>query len=372
MTTACRVLVLNERDLRHPLAGGAELHVSEIFRRLHGHGYDVTLASSSFAGSPPEEVVDGLAVRRFGRLPFYYPRVALACAQGTRRGDFDVVVECLNKVPFFSPLYSSAPVLALCHHLFGEVAFRQVAWPIAAAVWASERLIPPLYRGLSFITISESSRDDLVARGIPAADVRVSHCGVERTEIEVDVDRVRPRRVAYMGRLAAYKRVDVLLRAMARLSDRFPTAEVVVVGRGAARPSLEKLANELGIADRVCFTGFLPDDERDALLADSRVCVCASEKEGWGLTVIEANRVGTPVVASDVPGLRDSVRDGTTGLLAPYGDVEAFASAIGRLLDDDALALQMSREALRWSENFDWDRAASEMGEAIQRVRQTP
>lgn len=370
MPSPCRVLVLNERDLRHPQAGGAELHVSEIFRRLQGHGYEVTLASSSFPGAPEEEEVEGLPVRRHGRLPVYYPRVAWACARGTRRGEFDVVVECLNKVPFFSPIYSRAPVLALCHHLFGETAFREVAWPIAATVWAAERLIPPLYRGRPFITISESSRDDLVARGIPASDVCVSHCGVESTGVPVDVDRVRPQRVAYMGRLATYKRVDVLLHAMARLADRFPRAEIVVVGRGAARPALEKLASELGIADRTCFTGFVSDEERDALLADSRVCVCASEKEGWGLTVIESNRVGTPVVASDVPGLRDSVRDGETGLLAPYGDVDAFAAAIGRLLEDDALAHRMSSAALAWSRHFDWDRAAREMGEAIERARQ--
>jgi glycosyltransferase involved in cell wall biosynthesis len=368
MSPTCRVLVLNERDLRHPSAGGAELHVSEVFRRLHGHGYEITLATSSFAGSPSRECVDGLEVRRLGRLPFYYPRVAWACARETRRGDFDVVVECLNKVPFFSPIYSRAPVLALCHHLFGEVAFRQVPWPIAAIVWTAERLIPPIYRGRPFITISDSSRDDLVERGIPEADIRVSHCGVEPTEAVVNVDRVRPLRVAYMGRLAPYKRVDVLLRAMANLTDRFPTAEVLVIGQGSARPALEKLVDDLDLGDRTRFTGFVSNSERDSLLADCRVCVCASEKEGWGLTVIEANRVGTPVVASDVPGLRDSVRDEHTGLLVPYGDVNAFADAIGRLLEDDVLSLRMSREALRWSNQFDWDRAAMDMSEAIDRV----
>jgi len=371
MGTPCRVLVLNERDPRHPLAGGAELHVAEIFRRLSDRGYEVTLASSSFRGAPKEERVDGLEVRRLGRLPLYYPRAAWVCARETRRRNFDVVVECLNKVPFFSPVYSRAPVLTLCHHLFGEVAFRQAAWPIAATVWASERLIPPVYRSRPFITISESSRDDLVARGIPEADIQVSHCGVEPTEVVVDVDQVRPHRVVYVGRLEPYKRVDILLRAMARLAGRFPTAELLVIGKGSERPALEKLAGELGLTDRTHFTGYVSNSERDSLLADSRVCVCASEKEGWGLTVIEANQLGTPVVASDVPGLRDSVRNGQTGLLAPYGDVDAFAEAIGRLLEDDAYSLQMSREAQRWSQHFNWDVAASEMGEAIDRVGRT-
>jgi glycosyltransferase involved in cell wall biosynthesis len=153
------------------------------------------------------------------------------------------------------------------------------------------------------------------------------------------------------------------------LTDRFPTAELLVIGRGSARPGLEKLADELGLGDRTRFTGFVSNEERDSLLTKCRLCVCASEKEGWGLTVIEANQLGTPVVASDVPGLRDSVRDGQTGLLVPYGDVEAFAEGIGRLLEEDALSLEMSRAALRWSHHFDWDVAASEMAAAIDRAR---
>ncbi|HIG72233.1 MAG TPA: glycosyltransferase family 1 protein [Myxococcales bacterium] len=369
MGKSCRVLVLNERDPKHPKMGGAEFHVAEVFRRLSERGYDITLAVSGFSGGASEEVVQGLRVHRLGSLLFYYPRVVWYCLTRTRRDEFDVVVECLNKVPFFSPVYSRVPVLALCHHLFGEVAFRQVAWPIAAVVWLLERFIPLFYRRLPFITISESSRDDLVARGISEASIKVSHCGVDPTDVVVDVDPVRPTRVAYVGRIEPYKRVDLVLRAMAKLSERLPDAEILIIGRGSATQDLEKLAQELGLAKRTRFTGFVSDHERDVLLAGSRVCVCASEKEGWGLTVIEANRLGTPVVASDAPGLRDSVRDGKTGFLAPYGDVDAFASKIGRLLEDDALALRMSREALEWSRQFDWERAATEMGEAIDRAR---
>jgi glycosyltransferase involved in cell wall biosynthesis len=251
------------------------------------------------------------------------------------------------------------------------VAFQQVPWPIAATVWAAELGIPLLYKKPPFVAISESSAADLVRRGIPKSRVRVSHCGIDQPRNVPDTKTPRPLRVAYLGRLEAYKHVDVMLRAVAKLSDRFPDVEVLVIGRGSEHGRLEALARELGLSDRTRFTGFVSDEERDGLLAETRVCVCPSEKEGWGLTVIEANRVGTPVVASDAPGLRDSVRDGQTGLLAPYGDVDAFADAIGRLLEDDTLALRMSREALRWSDHFDWDRAASEMGEAIDRARRS-
>jgi glycosyltransferase involved in cell wall biosynthesis len=369
MGSPCRVLILNERDPRNPKAGGAELHVSEIFGRLAARGYAVTLAASRFPGAGPREQMNGLDVRRLGRLVVYYPRVAWACRTATGRGDFDVVVECLNKVPFYSPLYSRVPVLALCHHLFGEVAFQQVAWPIATTVWAAERLIPVVYRNRPFVTISESSRDDLIGRGIPPERIRLSHCGISPRSVEIDVNHVRPRRVAYLGRLVPYKRVDVLLRAMAKLRDRFPSAEILVIGRGSARRELEELAARLGLAERTRFTGFVSDWERDTLLASCRASVCASPKEGWGITVIESNSAGTPVVAANAPGLRDSVRHGETGFLVESGDVDAFAERLGQLLGDDELAVRMSRQALEWSRHFDWDRAASEMALAIDDAR---
>jgi glycosyltransferase involved in cell wall biosynthesis len=371
-TSACRVLILNERDPRHPKAGGAETHVSEIFGRLARQGYEVTQLSAGFAGGAESERVDDVQIRRLGGLARYYPRALATTARETRAGRFDVVVECLNKVPYYSPLYARAPVLALCHHLFGEVAFQQVAWPVAAVVWTSERLIPSVYARRPFVAISESSKNDLVRRGIRAEQIVVSHPGIRRPGVPIAVERVRGAHVVYVGRLEAYKKVDVLLKAMARLTPRFPDARITVMGRGPARPGLEKLAAELGLADRTFFTGFVSDDERDALLAGARVCVCPSEKEGWGLTVIESNATGTPVVATDADGLRDSVRHGETGFLVADEDVAGFAERIGQLLEDDDLALRMSRAALAWSRRFDWDRAAADMADAIARARATP
>ncbi|MFP6624318.1 MAG: glycosyltransferase family 4 protein [Myxococcota bacterium] len=369
MSDPLRVLVLNERDPLHPNSGGAELHVHQVFRRLAAQGYRVTQLVSQGRGTAEHEVLDGIEIRRLGRLRSYYPRVAWTCARETRAGRYDVVVECLNKVPFYSPLYSSVPVLAICHHLFGEVAFHQVAWPIASAVWGAEQLIPALYRKCQVVSISESSRDDLLARGLPPQRVRVSHCGIDHPDLDVDTDSPRPLRVAYLGRLEPYKNIDVMLRAMARLGDRFPNAEILVIGRGSARDELAALAKELGIADRTRFTGFITDEERNQLLLSARVCVCPSEKEGWGLTVIESNATGTPVVATDAPGLRDSVRHGETGFLAETRSVEAFADRIGELLSDDDLATRLSREAFAWSKRFDWDTAAAEMAEALDETR---
>jgi len=365
-----RVLILNERDPHHPKAGGAETHVYEIFGRLAERGFAVTHLAVGFAGGRRHETVSGIEVLRLGPLPVYYPRAVQRTFRETRGPRFDVVVECLNKVPYYAPLYAAKPVLALCHHLFGEVAFQQVPAPVAATVWASERLIPRLYRRCEFLAISESTRRDLRDRGIADERIRVSHPGIDRPAEAPVVDTPRAHRVVYVGRLEVYKKIDVMLRAMKRLEAEWPEVEIVIIGRGPARERLEGLARELGLADRTRFTGFVTIEERDRLLASSRVCVCPSEKEGWGLTVIEANATGTPVVATDADGLRDSVRDGETGFLVADEDVAGFARRIGELLRDDRLAVAMSRSALSWSQRFDWETAADDMAEAITRARE--
>jgi glycosyltransferase involved in cell wall biosynthesis len=175
--------------------------------------------------------------------------------------------------------------------------------------------------------------------------------------------------VAYVGRLERYKKVDVVLRAAARLVERFPELQIDIIGRGSDRARLERVAAEVGLADRTHFAGFVSDDERDRLLAAARVCVCPSAKEGWGLSVIESNALGTPNVATDAPGLRDSVRDGETGFLVPEGDVEAFAARMGSLLGDDTLAERMSAAAIAWSRDFDWDRTAARMEASLEAVQ---
>lgn len=360
-----RILVLNERDPLHPRAGGAEIHVAEIFSRLAARGATLTLAACSFAGAPQRAEVRGMRVRRLGRLPFYYARAARVCARDTRAGHYDVVVECLNKMPFLAPLYSAAPVLGLCHHLFGGAAFLQVAWPVAAAVWSVERLVPHVYRADRLVVISESTRDDLIERGVAPERIEVHHPGIRHPALDPPPITERPQRVAYLGRLERYKKVDVMLRAAARLLPRFPELSLEIVGRGADRPRLERLAAELGLGDRVHFHGFLCDEERDRLLASARACVCPSTKEGWGLTVIESNALGTPNVATDAPGLRDSVREGETGFLVADGDVPTFADRIATLLGNDAVAARMSSAAVEWSRRFDWDRAADQMEAAL-------
>lgn len=369
MSNRFELLVLNERDPAHPRAGGAEVHVQRLFSRLSARGHRVRWLATGFPGADREARIEGIQIERLGPLPAYYARVPWI----TRRFGLQhpaVVVECLNKVPYYAPLYARVPTLALCHHLFGSVAFDQAPWPIAAAVVASEQGLARAYRKTPFVAISQSTADDLVQRGIDSSRIRIVLPGLDRPDIAADPLTPRPCRLCYVGRLEPYKRVDLMLRGAARLTDRYPDLEIVVIGKGSARNALEALTRRLDLAERVRFTGFVEDAERDALIAGSRACAFPSEKEGFGLTVIEANALATPVVASDAPGLRDSVRDGETGWLvdAPgsgQAAVELWAEALDRALEEDDDALAIRARCLEWSRRFDWDRAADEIESAI-------
>lgn len=367
-----RILILNERDPLHPQAGGVEVHVAEISRRLTEMGYEITQLATGFAGAAPRERVAGMDVRRLGPLAGYYPRAAWTCMRETRQDRYDLVVEHLCKVPFCAAAYSGVPVLAVSHHLFGRSAFLQVAWPIASAVIAVEALIPAIYRKLPFLAVSESSRDDLVARGIALEHIELLYNGISFPASEPRPWAGRGLRAAYFGRLEPYKRIDVFLRAMAQLVDRFPELEVLVIGDGSDRARLERLAAQLEIGARTRFAGFVTDLERDELLESARVCVCPSVKEGWGISVVEASARGTPTVATHAPGLVDAVRHEETGLLVRDQPRDQFvpriAEAVARLLSDESLAGRLSREGIEWSARFTWDDSAAVMARAVDRA----
>jgi glycosyltransferase involved in cell wall biosynthesis len=365
------VLILNERDMEHPRAGGAEIHLFEIFGRLAAAGDRVTMLCAGFPGCAPEATIAGVRVRRLGRQFSYYARVVPAYRRYVARERPDVVVEAHNKLPFFTPLFVRAPRLVIVHHLFGTTAFRQVSPPIATAVVLAEAAIPLVYRRTPFVAISDSSRDDLVRRGLPAAAIRVVVPGVDHDRYRPAPEARDPRPlVVFVGRIEPYKRLDLVLHALARVRRAGVDARLVVVGTGEALPRLRALATELGLDGAVELAGFVSEEEKVRWLQRAHVVVQPSEKEGWGLTVIEANACGTPVIATAVPGLRDSVREGETGLLVPAGSAEALAAALTRLLGDAELRARLEAGALAWAGRFRWDAAAEEVGAALDAARE--
>ena len=353
-----RILVVNWQDRENPQAGGAEIHLHEIFGRLAARGHEVTLFCGGWPGSPPRTTLDGLSVHRVGTR-HTFPLHARRYYARHLAGRFDLLVEDINKIPLYTPLWRAPRTVALVPHLFGATAFQELAVPVAAAVWLAERPLGAVYRGVPFQAISESTRDDLVARGIPRASIQVIYPGIDASAYTPDPASRSPVPLfAYLGRLKRYKGVHYVIQAFAGL--RHPTAVLEIAGAGDYRPALERLASSLDLQERVRFLGRIPEAEKLALLRRAWGLVLASPKEGWGITNLEAAACATPVVASDSPGIRESVRDGETGFLVPHADVAAMADAMRSLASSLDLVRRLGERARRFAEGFTWDRAADE------------
>lgn len=362
------ILVINWQDITHPLGGGAEVHLHQIFSRIAHKGHRVTLLCSAFPGAPSEEMLDGIRViRRGGRYLFNF-RAAFVYLTRLRRKDFDVVVDDLNKIPFFTPLYVRRPLFGIAHHLFDKSIFLETNPALAAYVYLMERLALAVYRRFQtpFMIVSPSTQEEFLRKGFTRDRLPVVYNCVDHSVYKpTGVPKSSVPFVGCFGRLKKYKSVDHFLLAFKQVLEQVPEARGIVVGDGDDRPRLERLSEELGLKGRMEFTGFVPEDRKVELLQQMWVKVAPSSKEGWGLTVIEANACGTPVIASNVPGLRDSIRDGETGLLYPYGDVAALREKILMVLQDAPLRERLSAASLQWAGKFDWDTAAETVLELL-------
>ena len=355
-----RILVANWQDRLNPRSGGAEIHLHEVFGRLAGRGHEVTLLVSGFAGAPPRATIDGMNVHRTGGRYSYNVYAPGYYRKHLRNPGFDVFVEDLNKVPLFAPYWVKEPIALLVHHLFGTTAFQEASVPLATATWLLEQPIPAVYRKLPTMAVSQSTAEDLGRRGFDGTRIEVIPNGVDLDFYTPDaaVQRFAEPTLLYLGRLKKYKRVDLIIDAFARVRRTFAAARLIIAGKGDARPALEQQIRRLGLENAVQLTGFVSDLEKRDLFRRSWVHLLTSSKEGWGITNIEAAACATPTIASNSPGLRDSVEDGRTGFLVPHGDVAALAARIEQLLGNPILRRQLGEQAQAFAQRFTWDRAA--------------
>ena len=360
-----RILVLNWLDRENPQAGGAELHLHESFGRLVRAGHHVDLVCSGWRGAPTRMVLDGMRVFRCGDRHTHALVAARQAKKLMKAASYDVVVEDLNKIPLFAPMWSDVPVLALFHHLFGTTAFQEAAWPIAATTWLLERPIPRVYGNVPCVAVSESTRDDLRERGLEAP-IDVIPNGLDHAQFFPDPTVAKAERatVLSLGRLKRYKHIELVLEAVAALKARGVDVRLLVAGSGGAQGFLESRARSLGLGNAVQFLGFVSEEEKLHLLRTAWVHVFTSPKEGWGLTNLEAAACGTPTVASDSPGLRESVRHAETGLLVPHGDVDALAAGLQNIVEHEEVRAAYGQAAIEFAGQFTWDRTAS----ALERV----
>jgi glycosyltransferase involved in cell wall biosynthesis len=344
--------------------GGAEVFTREVTRRWVKAGHEVTLFTSEFPGCKREEVLDGVRVVRSGGRFGIYWRAKEYYRKRFSKEHYDVVVDEINTRPFFAPkfLKNGEKVVALIHQLAREYWFYEMPFPLSYfGYYFLENRWLRQYVDVPTVTVSESTKRDLLDLGFNHVFVVSEGLGFKPLS-EVPVKDGRPV-VVFVGRLRRAKRPDHAVRAFKMVREKVPSAELWVLGDGGFRRDLEQMAG-----DGVRFFGGVGDVERRGLVGRSWVLVNPGVREGWGLNVVEANGFGVPCVAYDVAGLRDSVKDGETGLLAEAGNVEDLAEKIVTVLDDDALRKELSQNALDHSKRFSWDVTAKAFMKILLRV----
>jgi glycosyltransferase involved in cell wall biosynthesis len=365
------ILVINWQDITHPLGGGAEVHFHEIFKRVVAAGHCVTLLSCHYKGAAKEEVIDGIKIIRRGKRDFFNYSVPRAYRELTSQEKYDIVIDDVNKIPFFTPLFVKEPLLAIAHHFFGKSIFLEVSFHYAAYVYLSERLIRFIYRNTPFAVVSDSTRKELSSwRMKNKIDLLPNAVDMSRYQVLPEAKSKTPV-VGYLGRIKKYKSVDHIIRAMPQILQRVSDAVLKIVGDGDALPALKELSRELGLSQNVQFTGHVTHEEKVNLINESWLVVNPSSKEGWGLTVIESNACRVPVVAADSPGLRDSVVDGETGTLYDYGNLNQLAEAVIDLIQNKNKRSTYETNALTWAQRWDWDDSAQKAISIIENIIQS-
>ncbi|HEY1828785.1 MAG TPA: glycosyltransferase family 4 protein [Acidimicrobiales bacterium] len=358
-----RVHFVAWRDLDDPEAGGSELHAHMVASQWAAAGLDVTFRTSAVPGGRRAINRDGYRVlRQAGRYRVFPAAAWEGLRMGYRPGD--ALVEIWNGMPFFSPLWYRGPRLVFLHHVHADM-WDMVLPPTLARMGnaVERRLAPPLYRRSRIVTLSESSRLEIIELlGLDRDRVTVAPPGIDPRFSPGGTRSSTPLVVA-VGRLVPVKRFDLLVRALAEAKANRPDLRAVIIGEGYERPALESLRAELGAEEWIELPGRVSDDDLIDWYRRAWVVASSSQREGWGMTLTEASACGTPAVATAIAGHLDAVVQGQSGLLVDRP--EDLGQALARVLSDDVLRNRLSKGALSRARWFTWPATARRALEAL-------
>lgn len=356
------ILILSWRGPGHPNAGGAEISTHEHAKGWIREGHNVMLFTAFYEGARREEIIDGVSVVRCGRQFLGVQWEAFKWYLFGKHTRFDLVIDQFHGIPFFTPLFVRAKKLAFIHEVTKEVwKLNQFPVPVNFIVSGlgpiAEPLIFQLYRKIPFMTVSQSTKEDLTRWGIPSGNITIIHNGVNVSYPEKLSQKERKKTLIYLGALAKDKGTEEAINIFSLLSKGW---QFWIVGKSDTRylKELQLLAKNLQLDDRIKFWGYVDERKKYELLGRAHLLINPSVREGWGLVVIEAARMGTPTAAFNVAGLRDSVQDGKTGILCD--SVSEMAFEIDNLLKNREKYNKICKEAKIWSKNFSWDKASKE------------
>jgi glycosyltransferase involved in cell wall biosynthesis len=348
-----RFLMLNWRDPRNPIAGGAERVSVAYLRALVQKGHQVYWFANSFPGGPSEEVFDGINFVRGGGKG---SSVLKAIQWYRRQKPFDLVIDQHHGIPWFAPWWSRANCIAYIHEVLGPIWNAFYSWPLNVLGQWQELWTHKLYRNVPFWVPSETTRQRLLTRGVRQVTVFPNGCDtVPLPNLEPKPLQL-PLRLISVSRLASNKRVDHAIRVIRCLLDRGIAAQLNIVGTGEVADALRQTTRQMKLESQVTFSGLLSEKDKNEALRRAHFLIHTSIREGWGLNVLEANAMGTPAIVYPVDGLTDSTVDGQTGIIAPTETPEAMADRLQTLVGTPDRYEMFRQNAWNRSKEFQWDR----------------
>ncbi len=366
------ILVLSWRDPKHPLAGGAEQVMHEHMKGWVEAGHTVALFASKMPAVHQTEEIDGIKIIR-GGYQYLGVQIAAFFYYLKNRNKIDYLVDQFHGFPFFTPLYSNKPKLAVLQEVASKVWFlNPLPFPINYIIGSLGYLFEPFififYRNTHFMTGSVSAKKDLIRFGIKAENITPVPHGVLVHMPKPFPKKEKKFTVIYLGALSKDKGVEDALICFKFLSKY--NYNFWIVGKPETKAYFDKLkykAKQYKVNAK--FWGFVSQKKKFKLLARSHVLVNPSVHEGWGLVNIEANTVGTPVVACNSAGLVDSVKSGKSGVIVKNNTPQELAKTVVELLGNQKKYDDLQKGALKWSKNFSWEKSKKLSLALIEKLR---
>jgi glycosyltransferase involved in cell wall biosynthesis len=350
------ILAVNWRCIKNPEMGGSEIHFHEIFKRIVNRGHKVTLVAHQFSKAPKKETIDGIDIIRIGNKFLFNHQFKLYYKKVLSFESYDLVVDDISKIPLFTPRYIKKPIVGIVHHIHGISLYKEIAAPLAFYIIRQEKRIPKYYYNTPIFSVSESTKKELIELGQPERKIDILYNAIDQ-ELFRNTTGIKEKTplIVYVGRIKKYKNLENIIDAVEILKEKISNLKFVIAGSGSNLKDLENYVKFKKMQSWIEFRGYITEIEKAELLGAAWLFITTPIKEGWGITVIEANAMGTPVIGSDVPGLRDSIKNNVTGVLTPPNSPVLLAQEIYSLITDKEKLNRFSEAALIWSKQFNWE-----------------
>lgn len=356
-----KILIFNLFDIKNPRSGGSEVFTHEIAKKWVHDGNEVTMLVSNFTGGSENEKIDGINIIRLGNMYSAYLLVKKYYNKNLL-GEYDIIIDEYTYRPFMAPKFVKEPVIALIHELAREKYFVEIK-PILSHLlyYYFEPKWMDVYKNVPTVTVSNSTKQDLLKFNFN--NINIVPEGINFKPLKSIPEKEKNPTLIFVGMLKKVNLVDHVIESFKLFQTKFPKSALWIIGRGNDLERLRKISDGLNVK----FYGFVSDQKKLELMSRAHVIVVPAIREGWGLIVTEANACGTPAIGYDVPGLKDSIRDGETGILT-NNNPKDFSDSLINYFEDEELRERLTNNALKWSKTFSWSKTANEFMKVIKNV----